>query len=175
MVDETAELNQDFFGDGDLADAENLPEGPRYIGYVSRVDTAQSESGKYRKLNKALKAGRDEVPQIDVDITALGKVGDGKFDADLNYYRTSSLNFWIGKEDRIGRHSLARLIRDGAGVDEETLKTTPIREAVMKLEKCYVTFEVKHRKFDTKSGGEGVAQDFKKIRPATTEEIEAVQ
>ena len=175
MSDEIVEQNPDFFSDGDLADAENLPEGPRYIGYVSKVDTSQAEPGKYRKLNKPLKDGRDEVPQVDVDITALGRVGHGRFDPDTNYYRTSSQNFWIGKEDRIGRHSLARLIRDAAGIDEETLKTTPIREAATKLEKVYLTFEVKHRKFETKSGGEGVAQDFKKIKPATLEEIEAVQ
>lgn len=185
MVDETLEQNPDYFSDGDFADAENLPEGPRYIGYVSKVDTSQTEPGKYRKLDpdtirksanlrKAL-AGRDEVPQVDVDITALGRVGQGRFDPDTNYYRTSSQSFWIGKEDRIGRHSLARLIRDAAGVDEEMLKTTPIREAATKLEKVYLTFEVKYRKFETRSGGEGVAQDFKKIKPATLEEIEAVQ
>lgn len=175
MVDETLDYNPDYFGDGDLADAENLPEGPRYIGYVSKVDTSQTEPGKYRKLNKPLKDGRDEVPQVDVDITALGKAGEGKLDSDSNYYRTSSQNFWIGKEDRIGRHSLARLIRDAAGIDEDTLKTMPIRESAHKLEKVYVTFEVKHRKFETKSGGEGVAQDFRKIKPATTAEIEAIQ
>ena len=186
MSDEIVEQNPDYFSDGDLADAENLPEGPRYIGYVSKVDVSQAEPGKFRrmdpdtirkssKLRKAL-AGRDEVPQVDIDITALGRAGEGRFDPEANYYRTSSQSFWVGREDRIGRHSLARLVRDAAGIDEEDLKKKiTILEAAIKLEKVYVTFEVKHRKFETRSGGEGIAQDFKKIKPATMNEIEAVQ
>ena len=183
MIDEQVD-QLDYFDDADLAEAANIPVGPRYIGYVSKVDTSQAEPGKFRvmdpetirnsaNLRKALN-GRTEVPQVDVAITALAKAGEHDF-GDANYYKTSSLSFWIGKEDRIGRHSLARLIEQGAGIDKEGIKTLPIREAAHKLEKAYVTFEVKHRTFPTRSGGEGTAQDFIKIKPASIEEIEAVQ
>ena len=179
MIDEL-ELNQDaenldFFGDSDLADATNLPAGGRYIGYVSKVDVSQSLPGQYRKLNKPLKDGRMEVPQIDVAITALSHASNGKFADDTNFYKTATLNYWIAKEDRIGRHSLARLIENVAGVDEETIKSTPIRELAVKLEKCYVTFDVSHRAFTGKNGEAMTAQDFTKIKPATLEEVEAAK
>ena len=183
MIDEQVD-QLDYFTDADLADAANLPVGPRYIGYVSKVDTSQAEPGKFRvldpetirksaKLQKAL-AGRTEVPQVDVDITALGVVGQGVFPPETNYYKTSSQSFWTGVPDGRGRNMLRRLIEQVAGVPQEELRTTPFLVLAHKLEKAYVTFEVKHRTYAT-SGGEGTAQDFIKIKPASIEEIEAVQ
>mgnify|MGYP001601772754 CR=1 FL=1 len=170
MVDEIL----DYFSDGDLADAENLPVGPRYIGYVSKVDTSQSEAGNFRKYDKPVKDGRTEIPEIAVDVTAVGVVGEGKFSDDTNYYKTSSLNFRIGTPDRIGRHSLARLIEHAAGIPNDELLTIPIREAAKRLDKVYVTFDVKHREYTTRAGEKGIAQDFVKVRAATAEEVAEV-
>jgi hypothetical protein len=145
----------DYFSDGDLADAENLPVGPRYIGYVSKVDTSQSAPGSFRKYDKPVKDGRTEIPEIAVDVTAVGIVGEGKFSDDTNYYKVSTLNFRIGTPDRIGRHSLARLVEYASGMTKEELLTTPIREAVKRLDKVYVTFDVRHREYTTRAGEKG--------------------
>jgi len=168
---------EDFFDDADLANPEPLPVGVRYIG-VATVDGKMAEIGNFRKIEGKLaealaKKGdfRAELPQITVNITALGLAGQPKgFPEDKNYLRSTKQDYMVGKPDKIGRNALARLVRDAAGMSDDELKATPLREAAKKLDKCFLTFEVVH--VEGKQGGK--FQNPVKIKAATAEEVALV-
>lgn len=155
----------DHFGDGDLAVPANMQPGKRYIGKVTEVDTSASEVGNYKTFEKALKDGRREVPIIQVKLRAVKGVDGSEFDPDANVMQATTMDFWIGKEDKIGRHSLANLIRKCAGIDDEALKAMRIQDAARQLIGAYVTFEVQIREWN---GGE--FQRAVKVKAASDEE-----
>lgn len=127
--------------------------------------------GNFRKLNKALKDGRTEVPQITVNVRALRFASGDEFPEEANYLSQGKLDFWVSKQDKIGRNSLANLVRNVTAMADEEVKVTPIRELATKLDKAYVTFEVKHRA-GQKEGQK--FQDFVKVKAATSDEVALV-
>lgn len=155
----------DHFGDGDLAVPANMQPGKRYIGKVTEVDTSASEVGNFKTFEKALKDGRTAVPIISVKLRAVKGTDGSEFDPDANVMQGTSIDFWIGKEDKIGRHSLASVIRKCAGIDDEALKAMRIQDAARQLIGAYVTFEVTIREWN---GGE--FQRAVKVKAASDEE-----
>jgi hypothetical protein len=178
MVNETFDptVGEDYFDDGDLAAPEPLPTGKRYIG-VTSVDASSAEVGHYRKVEGRLKDSlvkrgdyRDEIPEIVVNLVAIGFAGQPKgFPEDKNYQRAGKINFWVGKQDKMGRNQLARLLKDASGRTEEEIKSMPIRESVKFLDKVYLTFEVKHTESES-----GVFANPIKVKAATAEEVSLV-
>jgi hypothetical protein len=178
MTDETFDPaeGEDYFDDGDLANPEPLPVGKRFIGIAS-VDTTATEIGKYRKVEGKLKAAlvakgdhRDELPEVVVNLTAIGVAGQpAGFPEDKNYQKQGKINFWVGKVDKMGRNALARLIRDASGKTEEEIKSMPIRESAKFLDKVYLTFEVKHTVGDNRTYANPIS-----VKAATSEEVSQV-
>lgn len=178
MTDETFDPTEgeDYFDDGDLANPEPLPVGKRFIGIAS-VDTSATEIGKYRKVEGKLKTSlvargdhRDEIPEVVINLTAVGVAGQPKgFPEDKNYQKQGKINFWVGKVDKMGRNTLARLIRDASGKTEEEIKSMPIRESAKFLDKVYLTFEVKHT-----AGDNGTFANPIKVKAATSAEVAEV-
>jgi hypothetical protein len=168
---------EDYYDDGDLAAPSPLPMGKRYIGLVSTVDASMAEIGKYRKVEGNLKTKlvekgdyRDEIPQVTVQLIAVGVAGQPKgFPEETNYMKQGKLDYWVGKVDKGGRNALARLVKDAAGMTDEEVKAMPIRESAKKLEKCYLTFEVKHSE-----GNSGTFANPIKVKAATAEEVSQV-
>ena len=153
---------QDYFSDGDLATPENIPEGSRCIGKVTKANFHEREAG-------------DGGPQIELEIVAVAFEDGTRFDIEKNYYLSGRLPFWSRGEYAVNsRRALARLVTVVTGKDEEEVKVTPIRDNVNALVGGYITFDVKWRKFTTKDGDEAVAQDFKKIKAATAEQVAGV-
>ena len=179
MSDETMEGfdQDDYFDDGDLANPEPLEEGKRYIG-VATVDVTAAILGGFRKVEGKLKDAlvkkgdyREEIPQVTLNLNALGVAGQPKgFPEDKNYMKNGKIDFWVGKQDKGGRNQLARLIRDASGKTEEEIKAMPIRESAKLLDKVYLTFEVKH----TEGNNGNKFQNPNKVKPATNEEVALV-
>jgi len=180
MTEETFDPRdgEDYYTDGDLAAPSPLPVGKRYIGLVSVVDTSQAEIGGYRKVEGNLKNSlvakgdyRDEIPQVTLQIVAVGVAGQPKgFPEETNYMKQSKLDYWVGKVDGGGRNALARLVKDAGGLTDEDMKQMPIRESAKKLEKCYLTFEVKH----VAGNSGGTFANPIKVKAATAEEVALV-
>lgn len=174
QLDET----QDYFDDADLSAPEPLPVNQRYIGVVSSVDTSQAEVGKYRKIEGKLLAAfvkrgdsRTEAPQVSVNLTAIGVAGRPKgFPDDTNYLKSGKTDYFVGKPDKIGRHSLARLVLSASGKTEDEIKALPLLAAAKLLEKVYVTFEVTHTVGNTGA----IFQNPVKIKAATATEVAMV-
>ena len=169
--------NLDYFDDADLAAPQPLPTGTRYIGVVASVDTSQAEPGKFRKIEGKLLAAfqkrgdtRTSAPQITVNFTAIGLAGQAKGFPDGNWSKNAKQDYFVGKEDRVGRNSLARLIRDTTGKSDEEMKQLPLIGTAKTLEKAYVTFEVTH----TQGNQGAVFQNPVKIKAATSDEVAAV-
>jgi hypothetical protein len=161
----TYEETIDHFGDGDLAIPANMAPGKRYIGKVTEVDTSASEVGNFKTFEKALKDGRTSIPIITVKLRAVKGVDGSDFDPDANVMQGTSMDFWIGKEDKIGRHSLANLVRKCTGIDDEALKSMRVQDAARQLIGAFVTFEVQIREWN---GGE--FQRAVKVKAASDEE-----
>jgi len=161
MYDENDDMNQqDFFGDGDLAQPENLPLNVRFIGKVTKVDFIE-------KSNPG-----DNSPDIKVSVVTRAKENGEALDPESNYRLGSDLSFWrTGQYAPDSRRALARLVMTVLGLDEDAMRTTPLTEGAKQLVGGYVTYEVKYRKFTTREGEEVFAQDFKKVKAATPEQI----
>lgn len=178
MADDTFDptVGEDYFDDGDLAAPEPLPIGKRFIG-IATVDASSAEIGHYRKVEGRLKDAlvkkgdyRDEIPEIVVNLVAVGVAGQPKgFPEDKNYQRAGKINFWVGRVDKMGRNQLARLLKDASGRSEDEIKSMPIRESVKFLDKVYLTFEVKHTEGDS-----GTFANPTKVKAATAEEVALV-
>ena len=154
---------QDYFSDGDMANPENLPEGQQYIGKVTGV--AWNDN----------KQNGDKSPDVEVNIKALARATGERFTADENFYTNGAVPYWMTGEFAVdSRRAFRRLLQTVAGLDDDTLRTTPVRANAAKLIGQYVEFTVKYRKFTTRDFSEGTAQDFKRIGPATLEQIQAV-
>lgn len=156
----------DYFGDGDLAAPANLPEGKRFIGKVMDVVTEESETGKYRTFDRPLRDGRTAVPIITLKVRAFLQ-GDGQpFSETENIVQSTSSDYWVGREDRVGRNALASLVKKVAGFGDDELKSMRMQDAARQLKGAVITFEVKHRQ----GSQGGTFQSATKIRPASEEE-----
>jgi hypothetical protein len=157
----------DYFGDGDLAAPENLPEKQRFVGKITGVVTEESEIGHYKKFEAGkLKDGRTEVPVISVKVRAFGYADGRQFPEEANFVQSTSQDFWVGKEDKAGRHSLANLIRKITALADEELKAMRMQDGAKQLNGAAISFEVRHR-----AGRDGaVFQGAVSIKPATPEE-----
>jgi hypothetical protein len=162
--------DMDYFSDGDMAAPENMPEGKRFVGKVTGVETKESEVGTYRKFNDPLRDGRTEVPIITLKVRALKFADGGEFSEDGNLVQSTESDYWVGKEDRVGRHSLASLIQRVTALDGDQLKSMRMQDAARQLQGAVITFEVKHRQ--GKQGG--TFQSAVKIRPASADELALV-
>jgi len=163
------EMNdEDYFNDADLSEPTLLPAGKRYIGKVSKVDTSATEPGKLRKVRVA--GGERQVKVISVGVTALKFATGAILPADQNYRTNGRIDFWVSKEDSIGRHSLSNLIRRIAGLEDADLIGVALKDAASHyLPGGYITFEVSHRQAKIQ-GVDTTVQDFKGIKVATSEE-----
>jgi len=156
----------DYFGDGDLASPANLPEGKRFVGKITDVVTEESETGKYRTFERPLRDGRTSVPIITLKVRAFLLADGQPFSESENIVQSTSSDYWVGREDRVGRNALASLVKRVAGFGDDELKSMRMQDAARQLKGAAITFEVKHR--EGKQGG--TFQSATKIRPASDEE-----
>lgn len=156
----------DRWNDADMADPTALPEKTRFVGYVSKIDEAVAEA----KDGSPFRDGRTKVPQIVLTLTAVGIVGQGRFDRDTNYYTSAPKKFWVGQVDTDSRRYLRRLIEDGAGKTKEEIGSLGLVEAAKLLEKVYFTYTITNKEGDAGA----VFSTPAKIKAATAEEVSEV-
>lgn len=166
MVDET--VVQDNWGDGDMADPQPLPEKTQFIGYVSSVSEDWAEAGE----GKTFRDGRSKVRQIVLTFNALGVLGQGKFNADVNYYTQAKKKFWVGDVnfDVDSRRYLRRVIENGTGLSKEEIGSKGMLASAKLLEKTYFTYEITNK--ESEKGG--VFSTPVKIKAATIAEVTQV-
>jgi len=162
MVDEQVLWDDiDQWEDADLADPENLPTEKRVIGEVTGVEIREA------RFDRALKDGRTVVPVITLTITSRAFANGERFD-DRNYMRSIDADFWVGKPDTIGRNSLARLVKQVAGITEEEAKALGLRRSALMLKGALVSFDVEHQESKKVKGL--MFQRATRIKPATDQE-----
>ena len=167
MTDEYEDI--DTFSDGDLAAPENLPTGVRYIGEVGEVKTDRAEPGNWVKFKEANQNGDTSAPAIDLVVNTRALANGAALPEDKNYYRQNTVSYFVGKNDKDGRNSLARLIKKATGMSDEELRAKGLKTSARDLKGAMLTYEVK-----LKEGDEKTFQKFVKIRVATPEEVAMV-
>lgn len=154
----------DTWDDKDLADPALLATGKRFLGEITNAEY------NVREFSKPMKDGRTAIPMVTLTVKAR-KGADGSDFTGQNVQLTTSTDFWFGKEDVIGRQSLARLAALVLGVEKSEFFGKPISETLTQLVGGKVSFEVNHREYTGSDGGQRKIQSATKLKAATAEEM----
>ena len=155
--------NMDYFDDGDLAEAENIPEKSECLGTITAVDCSKANGPD----NWQAWGDGSKHPIIQLTVQARCFASGEPFDFAKNYMRQARVNFAVGKGD-FGKPQLAKLAKKLLAASDDDLKTQKMTEIAGQLVNGKVKFTVKWSKMKE---GDGFFQNFNNLKAATDAEV----